>query len=258
MGPPIRWTWRLGLEALLGMGLLVAAGGAVVGGWLPLLGIPLLCVPALVWVTLRLGRRGAATAVVTLGAVVAWSAVAGYGPFEAQHAGRALLWLQLYMIGLAAMALSVAAAVAERRRAEPERLSEIAARDGAHARLRGEAKFRALLESAPDATVIADREGRIVLVNSQTEKVFGYGRDELIGERVEILMPQQLRQRHEQHRERYVAELRPRAMGGQGLLGRRRDGAEFPVEISLSPIQTEEGVLISSAIRDVSERRRGE
>lgn len=122
-----------------------------------------------------------------------------------------------------------------------------------------EEKFRNLLESAPDAIVIVDQSGHMKLVNAQTEKLFGYSRAELLGQPVEMLIPQRFREQHVGHRHNYSQSPRSRAMGiGLELYGRRKNGTEFPVEISLSPLKTDEGVLISSAIRDVTERRQAE
>ena len=122
---------------------------------------------------------------------------------------------------------------------------------------RRERRFRDLLESAPDAIVIVDGHGRILLANNQTSVVFGYRPGELVGQQVELLMPEGLRAAHEQHRADFAAAPATRPMGARlNLLGRRKDGSVFPCEISLSPLHAENGLVVTAVIRDVTERRR--
>ncbi len=120
-----------------------------------------------------------------------------------------------------------------------------------------EARFSNLLESTPDAIVMVNVTGRVVMVNSQAERMFGRLRADLIGKPVEALLPNRYRSAHHGHRGAFFSQPRTRAMGaGLELYGLRFDGEEFPVEISLSPIETEEGTMVMSAIRDVTERKR--
>jgi PAS domain S-box-containing protein len=122
-----------------------------------------------------------------------------------------------------------------------------------------EQKFRALLDAAPDATVIVDEKGIIQMANLQIENLFGYTPGEIIGQPVEILIPQELHKRHIHHRGGFIKEARARSMGvGIELKAVKKDGVLFPVEISLAPIKTKEGILVSASVRDISGRKKTE
>jgi len=123
-----------------------------------------------------------------------------------------------------------------------------------------ESRFRGLLESAPDGIVVVDGSGRIFIVNSQTERMFGYSREELLGQRIEMLVPERFRDTHLLDRQRYISDPHTRPMGaGLPLTGRTKSGEEFPVEISLSPLQQSgQESLVMSIIRDITGRRRAE
>jgi PAS domain S-box-containing protein len=168
------------------------------------------------------------------------------------HARGHVVWIQLNV------------SLARDDRGEPlyfiTQVQDVTGRRATEEKVRAsEERFRGLLESAPDAMVIVSAEGRIVLVNRQTEQMFGFARDELVDQPVETLIPEQFRHRHAAHRTGFVGDPQARPMGaGLELFGVRRDGSEFPVEISLSPLETAEGRLVSAAIRDITERKRAE
>ena len=127
------------------------------------------------------------------------------------------------------------------------------------ARKRAERRFRVVVESAPSGMVMVDREGRMVLVNREIERLFRYTRGELLGQPIEVLVPQQTRARHPGFRADFFANPQSRAMGaGRDLFGRRKDGVEIPVEIGLNPIETDEGVFVLASVVDISARKQAE
>jgi PAS domain S-box-containing protein len=127
------------------------------------------------------------------------------------------------------------------------------------ARKRAEARFRAVVESSPNGMVMIDREGKVVLVNREIERLFGYRRDELLGQPIEVLVPERLRGRHPAFRDSFFVSPQTRAMGaGRDLFGVRKDGSEIPVEIGLNPLETDEGLFVLASVVDIAQRKRSE
>jgi len=127
------------------------------------------------------------------------------------------------------------------------------------ARKRAEARFRLAVESSPNGMIMVDQTGKIVLVNREVERLFGYGREELLGQSVEVLVPERFRHHHPVYRTEFFREPHRRAMGaGRNLFGLKKDGTELPVEIGLNPIETEEGLFVLSSIVDISARQHAE
>ncbi len=234
--------------------------------------------PLLGWAAWRFQLRGAAPAALLVAAIATWAASRGIGLFENGALFAKMLTLQAFNAAVAVTSLVFAAVVTERIRSNEaleraateledrvrERTQELSA---ANARLvreeealrRSEERFRGLLESAPDGVVVIEAQGRIVLVNQQAERIFGYTREELLGEPVEMLLPARFRGRHPSSRGRYFAQPRTRPMGlGLELAGRRKDGSEFPVDISLAAIETAQGRVAMAFVRDIMSRKLAE
>jgi diguanylate cyclase (GGDEF)-like protein/PAS domain S-box-containing protein len=239
--PTSRARFRF-VEALVLLPFLMVVGSVAFGGLFASLGanhpMEFLCIPLVVWAAFRFGQREAALATFLLSGIAIWGTVNGLGPF-AMELSNSLLLLDLFLAVLALTGLVVGAATMERNRSAET--------------------FERVVQSAPNAIVAIDQQGRIALVNSQAEKIFGYSRDELMGCSVEVLVPERFRSRHLDYRKEFLGKPQTRAMGaGRDLFAVRKDGSEFPVEIGLNPIDTEQGVLILSAIVDITERKRAE
>ncbi len=273
--PAVRWSRAQAVEAAL-MGLSVALVGLVV--FRASFPLAYLCAPLLMWPAFRFGQRETATAIPVLSAIAVWGTLNGHGPFATDSQNESLLLLQSFMAIIAIVTLPLGAVVAERRRAESwlraahadlegkveQRTTDLSRtnvelRNEIIRKEHAEQRFRQFLEAAPEAMVIVDAGGRIVLVNSQAEKLFGYRRHELLGRSVDILVPARSAGLHAVHRAGYFSCPAVRPMGADlELYAVRKNGTEFPVEISLSPLQVEEGILVSSAIRDITARKRVE
>ncbi len=269
------WNARQWLEAVLLLVVLVFLGLAVYGGLSPIgfktYPLQFLIFPILVWFAFRFTQREVATAALIISGIAIWGTLTEWSHLPKDSQNELLLLLQSFMSVVAITGIVLAALVSERKRAEEalERRVEEQTRSLSTAvkalqlqvteRMRAEEKFRGLLESAPDAMVIVDSDGKIRIVNTQVDSLFGYSREELIGQSVEMLIPERYRAKHFNHRTGYVRNAKARAMGaGLELAGLRKDGSEFPVDISLSPLETEEGTLVTAAVRDITERKRTE
>jgi len=203
-------------------------------------------VPLIVWAGVRFGSRGATGATFLFSIAAVWGTRFGMGPFSSPDVNTALLSLQFSVMVLATTGLALGALVHQRLDAQEEAQRAKAA----------EHRFQTMVESAPDAVVIANTRGRIVQVNSQTEALFGYNRDALLQLSVEDLIPERLRDRYREDRAEFQASSHQRQTGvGLELFGQRKDGSEFPIEISQSPLQTDAEDMVSTSIRDISERK---
>jgi diguanylate cyclase (GGDEF)-like protein/PAS domain S-box-containing protein len=246
----ITWSlWRVGeagalLVSLAAVSQLAFGGSSTAGA----VGSPLAFAifPFSIWAAMRFSQREAATATFLVAAIATWNTARAVGPFASKTPTESFLLLQIFMGVVAVTVLVLGAAIGGRRRVEKELR-------------KSEAGARAFLESAGEGILIVDRHGRIVRANVKIEQMFGYRRDELLEQNVEVLLPERFHDVHVGHRTEYTSAPRIRPMGlGLDLAGRRKDGSEFPVEISLSFVETDEGVRIIAFINDITRRKEAE
>lgn len=260
--------WRLsGTDRWPELGLLFACilvlGQGVFGGGLPerwaesLVYLPMIL---LLWVALRFELPEITTGTLLLGATVVSGTMRGAGVAGRSELLESLFDVQVFMNVYAVTGLAVAGIVAQLREASVAAVrSRRQLRNAITERERLQTWFRKLLDSTPDATLVTRHDGVIVLVNEAAERVFGYAPGTLIGQSIEVLIPERHRDGHRRHVEGYKAAPRIRMMGaGQELSARRRDGLVFPVEIALGPMQTDEGLFVFCSVRDITERKLAE
>ena len=247
--PRVHWSLAQVKEVGLVLATLVLVGLAVFGGVLPnaieTYSSALLCIPVLVWTAFRFGPRETATAMLLLAGIAIWGTLSGFGPFARENQNESLLLLQSFMGVIPVMTLAVAAGVVEQRRAEA-------------ARTREEADTRAILDMALDAVIGMDEHGVITNWNPRAEVIFGWTAGEAVGEKLsEVVIPPQYREAH-------IRGLRHFLATGQGpVLNRRieitalrRDGTEFPVELSILPLKVGASYRFNAFVADISERQR--
>jgi len=246
----IAWSLRRVGEAGALLASLAAVSQLVFGGsFTPgAVGPPLAFAifPFSIWAAMRFSQREAATAILLASAIATWNTAREVGPFAGRTPTESFLLLQIFMGVVAVTTLILGAAIGGRRRVEEELR-------------KSEARARALLESAGEGILIVDGNGRVVHANVRIEQMFGYRRDELLEQNVDVLLPERFRDVHVEHRAGYTSKPRIRPMGlGLDLAGRRKDGSEFPAEISLSFTETDEGIRIMAFINDITGRKQTE
>jgi|GEM_PF-4626330 len=242
-----RWQLRSLWDAVWLLLLVLVFGQTVFGEWVfsdfknhPL---SFLCILPLLLSALRFGPYGAVTASFSMSVIAIWGTVHELGPFAVKNLTDSLLLLQAFMATISVMTLVLAAVLAERKQA----LDTL---------WQSEQRFRHIVESAPNGIVMVNQEGKIALFNSQAERLFGYTEKELLDRPVEVLMPWRYRGLYPQHRKLFLSDPQSRTLGnGRELYGVRKDGSEFPVEISLNPLETPTGIHVLASVVDITERK---
>jgi len=259
------WDRRGVLEAAIVFLSLVLTGAVLFLGWIPLSSrnypIAFLCLPVLGWVAFRFGPRETATSSLLLAAIATWGTLRGHGPFGGRPAAESLVLLQAFMGVLTVMALVLAAAVRDRRKAEDElRERHDQLQRMALALQESRERIRLIVESALDATITMDSQGLITGWNAQAQKTFGWFPLEAIGRTLaETIIPERMREAHRRGLKRFLET-------GEGpALNKRlefdaihRDGHEFPVELSITTFRVRGEVQFAGFVRDITERRRAE
>ncbi len=208
--------------------------------------------PLLLWAGTRFGLAGVSWAILGIAFQAAWGALQGRGPFTTADPADNVLQLQLFVLSISLPLMFLAVVTAERRRM----FSALAWEVDEHKR--ADERFRLALASSPNAIVLIDSAGTIVLINSQTETYFGYSVDDLVGQPVEMLVPERFRIKHQGHRARFFSSPISQMGADRELMGRCWDGRELPVEIGLVPIQTSEGLFCLASIVDITDRKQAE
>jgi PAS domain S-box-containing protein len=263
-----RRGWRLAEasrwpELVLLFGCVVAVGQCIFGGWLPerwAENLVYLTMILLIWVALRFELREITTCTLLLCGAVVFGTLQGVGAYGSEALLQSLFDVQVFTNVYALTGLALAGIVAQRREAAfAAEKSEHQLRSEVTERERLQIWFRKLLDSTPDATLLTQQDGVIVLANQAAERMFGYPPGALIGQSIEVLIPDRHRAGHRKHVANYKSAPRIRMMGmGQELSARRRDGQVFPVEIALGPMKTDEGLFVFSSVRDITERKLAE
>jgi two-component system sensor kinase FixL len=260
LGQGLGW-WRSATPRRLLEAVTLAVALVVVGIWVFTTASPAHALPALIyapmpfllWAALRFEVPGASWALLAIAYLSTWNAINDRGPFSGRSPDDHVLQLQLFLLAVSLPLLLMAAGVGERRRAYSLLLDEMQERG------KTEERFRLVVESTPNAMLMVNRLGEIVLANQQTERLFGFRQDELLGQPFELLFPERLRTAPAISLREFFAAPAFRGIGnGAELFGLRKNGSEFPLEIGLTPIESPSGLLALAAVTDNTERRRAE